>query len=97
MQKQNKMAQGVYKLGNDMLSARVSLLVAARYQQEAAANNDAKLSEAGKAMLLAAHGKLEDVQTGYNEFRSEEHTSELQSLMRISYADFCLKTNRRHA
>src|SRR3546814_4207895 len=24
-------------------------------------------------------------------FRSEEHTSELQSLMRISYASFCLK------
>src|SRR3546814_8850583 len=33
-----------------------------------------------------AYGKevLEDA-------RSEEHTSELQSLMRISYADFCLK------
>src|SRR3546814_10024721 len=36
-------------------------------------------------------------------FRSEEHTSELQSLMRISYAVFCLKkqkkrtrTNTRH-
>src|SRR3546814_7770759 len=26
-----------------------------------------------------------------NEIRSEEHTSELQSLMRISYAVFCLK------
>src|SRR3546814_2151200 len=26
-------------------------------------------------------------------FRSEEHTSELQSLMRISYAVFCLKKN----
>src|SRR3546814_1299193 len=26
--------------------------------------------------------------------RSEEHTSELQSLMRISYADFCLKKKR---
>src|SRR3546814_5817598 len=25
-------------------------------------------------------------------YRSEEHTSELQSLMRISYAVFCLKT-----
>src|SRR3546814_1597970 len=25
--------------------------------------------------------------------RSEEHTSELQSLMRISYADFCLTQN----
>src|SRR3546814_6539595 len=27
--------------------------------------------------------------------RSEEHTSELQSLMRISYAVFCLQTNRK--
>src|SRR3546814_1357991 len=33
------------------------------------------------------------------EFRSEEHTSELQSLMRISYAVFCLKkknTNKQN-
>src|SRR3546814_5617253 len=28
------------------------------------------------------------------EERSEEHTSELQSLMRISYAVFCLKTQK---
>src|SRR3546814_5288492 len=28
------------------------------------------------------------------EVRSEEHTSELQSLMRISYAVFCLKKNK---
>src|SRR3546814_4301366 len=28
--------------------------------------------------------------------RSEEHTSELQSLMRNSYADFCLKKNNIH-
>src|SRR3546814_10736932 len=27
---------------------------------------------------------------------SEEHTSELQSLMRISYAVFCLKTKNQH-
>src|SRR3546814_1976093 len=27
--------------------------------------------------------------------RSEEHTSEIQSLMRISYAVFCLKTKNR--
>src|SRR3546814_8627933 len=27
--------------------------------------------------------------------RSEEHTSELQSLMRISYADFCLKKKKK--
>src|SRR3546814_3019376 len=29
--------------------------------------------------------------TGDDQHRSEEHTSELQSLMRISYAVFCLK------
>src|SRR3546814_8913719 len=28
-------------------------------------------------------------------FRSEEHTSELQSLMRISYAVFCLKKQKK--
>src|SRR3546814_9059252 len=36
------------------------------------------------------HARL-DVDLG----RSEEHTSELQSLMRISYAVFCLKQNKR--
>src|SRR3546814_9642682 len=30
---------------------------------------------------------------GATSTRSEEHTSELQSLMRISYAVFCLKNN----
>src|SRR3546814_13553795 len=30
-----------------------------------------------------------------HEFRSEEHTSELQSLMRISYAVFCLKKKNK--
>src|SRR3546814_5288075 len=35
----------------------------------------------------------------FHAVRSEEHTSELQSLMRISYAVFCLKkkkTNNKH-
>src|SRR3546814_7100443 len=32
---------------------------------------------------------------GISAFRSEEHTSELQSLMRISYAVFCLKKKNR--
>src|SRR3546814_4604678 len=32
----------------------------------------------------------------YYLYRSEEHTSELQSLMRISYAVFCLKKTNNH-
>src|SRR3546814_8367073 len=39
----------------------------------------------GRASLLQAGG-----------MRSEEHTSELQSLMRISYAVFCLKKKTQH-
>src|SRR3546814_9388346 len=34
---------------------------------------------------------LDDYASLYSATRSEEHTSELQSLMRISYAVFCLK------
>src|SRR3546814_4751167 len=33
--------------------------------------------------------------SGRADFRSEEHTSELQSLMRISYAVFCLKKKKK--
>src|SRR3546814_7173103 len=36
-------------------------------------------------------GRRSTVSTGASAARSEEHTSELQSLMRISYAVFCLK------
>src|SRR3546814_2638439 len=36
----------------------------------------------------------QDFQGALVALRSEEHTSELQSLMRISYAVFCLKTKK---
>src|SRR3546814_19417140 len=35
------------------------------------------------------------IRASYTPRRSEEHTSELQSLMRISYAVFCLKKKTR--
>src|SRR3546814_8727681 len=46
----------------------------------------AEISDAKAIATLSAkvYGKA-------HAFRSEEHTSELQSLMRISYAVFCLK------
>src|SRR3546814_2433399 len=40
--------------------------------------------------MISAH----DYNVARSAARSEEHTSELQSLMRISYAVFCLKTNK---
>src|SRR3546814_2573998 len=42
--------------------------------------------EKAKALLAEA---------GHPDGRSEEHTSELQSLMRISYAVFCLKKKQK--
>src|SRR3546814_8369355 len=45
-------------------------------------------TDRGIALLEDAYGRDGD--------RSEEHTSELQSLMRISYAVFCLKKKKHH-
>src|SRR3546814_10008835 len=61
--------------------------------------NSLTLSPALAASLLKAHDAPKD---GFSRLldrmfggRSEEHTSELQSLMRISYAVFCLKKKNK--
>src|SRR3546814_3208329 len=48
-----------------------------------------------RAAGTTASGTFQDPQAG-GTGRSEEHTSELQSLMRISYAVFCLKKNNKN-
>src|SRR3546814_5012762 len=45
-----------------------------------------------RTVTLEGRARLHIVQNK----RSEEHTSELQSLMRISYAVFCLKKQKKH-
>src|SRR3546814_5997160 len=59
----------------------------------AAAYSAGKGAETGKAGV-----NVLDVLSRIERLRSEEHTSELQSLMRISYAVFCLKkkNNNQH-
>src|SRR3546814_3770314 len=47
-----------------------------------------------KAYVTLSDGQSIDVMTV--KARSEEHTSELQSLMRISYAVFCLNIKKTH-
>src|SRR3546814_1562494 len=53
--------------------------------------NSAKDDAAG----LAIASRMDANVRGLNQARSEEHTSELQSLMRISYAVFCLKKKKK--
>src|SRR3546814_5906378 len=43
----------------------------------------------------AVRGVAADEAVDFKAQRSEEHTSELQSLMRISYAVFCLKKKKK--
>src|SRR3546814_3369360 len=54
--------------------------------------NGIPMDEAGRE---AAAENIRWLLTDRLRFRSEEHTSELQSLMRISYAVFCLKKKQR--
>src|SRR3546814_10077170 len=54
--------------------------------------------EIGRVALVGGHldaGAGDHVVTAAARQRSEEHTSELQSLMRLSYAVFCLKKTKK--
>src|SRR3546814_8672713 len=52
-------------------------------------------SDRRRGLGIQACGRFEgDLQGQRALYRSEEHTSELQSLMRISYAVFCLKKQK---
>src|SRR3546814_5801256 len=55
---------------------------------EAGFSNTAVMNKAGSAMIVTRSSPTQPP-------RSEEHTSELQSLMRISYAVFCLKKKKK--
>src|SRR3546814_3805504 len=84
---------------------------AAQAGDEAAGADQAQQSEIGPAVprhvRLPSKGQAAQVRTvstisactvppwSWSSARSEEHTSELQSLMRISYAVFCLKTKKQ--
>src|SRR3546814_4632656 len=70
-----------------MLSQGQSFIFA--YQRSIRMGPTSTPKKAGRARLSGAARQEPDLE------RSEEHTSELQSLMRIAYAVFCLKTKKQ--
>src|SRR3546814_3028389 len=55
----------------------------------------ARLTRASRSLFLSIVGRQIASPPRSQHSRSEEHTSELQSLMRLSYAVFCLKKKKR--
>src|SRR3546814_9544950 len=89
-------------IGAGQMGAGIAQIAAARGLQVLLADVSEEAAHAGKARIGASlekavsreklHAADKDAILCWIEaVRSEEHTSELQSLMRISYAVFCLK------
>src|SRR3546814_10049364 len=70
----------------ETLRAYERLLQAGKVRAIGASNHDA--AQLAESLAVARR-------EGLPAYRSEEHTSELQSLMRISYAVFCLKKKKK--
>src|SRR3546814_1309436 len=76
---------------------------AARQRNEVSAGAEALVARAGDddhadfgiVLRLLQRGADASMDRCVDRVRSEEHTSELQSLMRISYAVFCLKKKNK--
>src|SRR3546814_10293790 len=74
--------------------ASACLSAALRIDRDCASKASARLSAASRIDLACSSSRVALMSAWRSRFRpcrSEEHTSELQSLMRISYAVFCLK------
>src|SRR3546814_1571796 len=72
----------IFARGGDECAIHPFMLKAQHHHYISAFQPFVEISESSRTHLLYG-------------FRSEEHTYELQSLMRISYAVFCLKKNKK--
>src|SRR3546814_3187192 len=79
----------------DAVSNRVSGVDQTMETPNTAAAIAAQDSQRIRPRLTAPQGREMTIMVARDVDRSEEHTSELQSLMRISYAVFCLKKKKR--
>src|SRR3546814_8337032 len=66
-----------------------------RSDRDAVAHDDEIFHRVVPVGIGVAEDGSQDAFDAVGDLRSEEHTSELQSLMRISYAVFCLKKKKK--
>src|SRR3546814_5347605 len=94
-------AGGLFEVARRLLHDRQRTLHVLAFGQRVAAQFDQRpraqrFAEELRGQVRQLVGLVDDegLRAGQDLARSEEHTSELQSLMRISYAVFCLKKKR---
>src|SRR3546814_5046137 len=85
-------AMAVWLPGSTSPARSCTTPVARAWKNSSPAASEAKVASSPAAAGSEAGQQAEDEEAD----RSEEHTSELQSLMRISYAVFCLKKKINH-
>src|SRR3546814_9661373 len=83
------------ELFGSSLTMGEEVLVALGMPPEQAADHAARFREHDNNLLRAQHLVYDD-DVALRQTRSEEHTSEIQSLMRISYAVYFLKKKQTH-
>lgn len=69
LEKQDQRSQLAARIGSDMMAARVSLLSAARYEQEAQDSGDMSRREQGREAIALANEKLQAVGNAFVAFR----------------------------
>src|SRR3546814_9499827 len=90
--------RNVYRLDADGVPVAPDGVLAPTAEYENRRDADTVRQDYGRASLLFKPSDTFDLTLSYMaqaDRRSEEHTSELQSLMRISYAVFCLQKNNQ--
>src|SRR3546814_7116302 len=86
-------ANAVQRLGNKARSGGLAYAAHASHQEGMGQASALDGVAQGPNHCVLADQLREILRPVFARERSEEHTSELQSLMRISYAVFCLKKN----
>src|SRR3546814_9479443 len=91
---QLKALRGQSSAASTMAAGFARKLSAAGLSQRYAASAATILAQTVMPALDSQIAELTKLRPAASHDRSEEHTSELQSLMRISYAAFCLKKKK---
>src|SRR3546814_2538708 len=85
-------------ISNRLIMARHRVdAIAQRHDRQRLRRREHRMMAAARMVgVTVGHRGALDRARGIDPERSEEHTSELQSLMRISYAVFCLKKKQQN-